>query len=315
MELQFKSFKRVLVTGTGGVLGTAIKEKLSKIPGLATCFVTRANCDLTDKVCVEKLFDEFKPDLVLHLAGKVFGVQGNKEFCGEVYYQNIVINTNVIEASRKAGVKKIVAAGTAAIYSDIAPLPMKESDFWLGPPHGSEGPYGHAKRAMLAQLEAYKLQYGLEYSYLILTNLYGPNDRFDEKFGHVVPSLINRFVNATQQKLEEVVCWGDGSPTRDFLYSEDAAMAFLIAAECGDGAMNVATGNSMPIKNLVEAVVSATGYKGNIIWDTTKPMGQLERSYDISKIRSLGFTPEHSLEKGISKSVEWYCANQSDLRA
>lgn len=308
MSIVINGFNRVLVTGAGGVLGTAVKSLLEKA-GTQNLYITRDVCDLTEKSEVLAVFNEFKPDLVLHLAGKVFGVQGNKEFCGEVYYDNIMINTNVIEASRRAGVKKIVVAGTAAIYSDIAPLPMSEDDFWFGPPHGSEGPYANAKRAMLAQLEAYKIQYNMDFAYLILTNLYGENDRFDEQFGHVVPSLIKRFVMAKQNNTKQIICWGDGSPTRDFLYSKDAAEAFLYAAERGNGVYNVATGKSISIKELVETIAKVTNYEGDIIWDTTKPLGQLVRSYNVDRIKSIGWQANTKLYDGISYSCEWFSTN------
>ncbi|MBW8836366.1 MAG: NAD-dependent epimerase/dehydratase family protein, partial [Burkholderia sp.] len=220
--------ERVLVTGSGGVLGTALRSKLESTNAAALFFPGRLDCDLLDKAQVNAYFESVKPTVVMHLAGRVYGVQGNLDFCALSYYENSLMNINVVEAARLVDAKKIVVAGTTAIYSDLASLPMKESDFWLGAPHGSEAAYGHAKRSMLAQLEAYKVQYGLSFAYLILTNLYGPNDRFDSVRGHVVPSLIDKFCKAVAANSKRVEIWGDGSPTRDFLYSSDAADAFVM---------------------------------------------------------------------------------------
>jgi GDP-L-fucose synthase len=312
--ISLADFKRVLITGSGGVLGTAVLSLLREQPGMTLAHPGRRDCDLLDTAATHRYFSEFRPDLVLHLAGKVFGVQGNLDFGGQSYYENTIINLNVVEAARLAGARKVVAAGTAAIYSDIAPLPMREADLWLGAPHGSEGPYGHAKRGMLAQLEAYKTQYGLDFAYLILTNLYGPNDKFDEIYGHVVPSLISRFCRAVNAATPKVTCWGDGSPTRDFLYAEDAANAFLVAAAQGNGAMNVATGQSVPIRTLVDTIVRHTGFAGEVEWDVTKPLGQKERSYDINRITSSGWKPNYSLDQGIKATVDWFVANSDKLR-
>jgi len=314
MLTNFTTYKRVLVTGAGGVLGTALLSLLGKYDDLEIASPTRNDCDLLDQRAVESYFEAFQPDLIFHLAGKVFGVQGNLNFGGQSFYENSKMNLNVVEAARKVNTKKLVAAGTTAIYSDIAPLPMKEKDLWLGAPHGSEGPYGHAKRGMLAQLESYQTQYGLQFCYLILTNLYGPNDRFDEQFGHVVPSLVSRFSKARDENLSEVVCWGDGSPTRDFLFALDAARAFLFAAEKGTGPMNVATGNAVPIRELVNAISEQSGFQGKIAWDLTKPMGQKMRSYDVSKILALGWTPEYDIQTGVKATLDWFQANKDLLR-
>lgn len=309
-----KDYKRVIVTGGGGVLGTALSQLIANGSGLQVLAPSRKDLDLLNSSDVSSYFQHFKPDLVLHLAGKVFGVKGNLDFGGQSYYENSLINLNVIEASRLAGVKKVVAAGTAAIYSDIVPLPMSEDDLWLGAPHGSEGPYGHSKRGMLAQLEAYKQQYNIDFAYLILTNLYGPNDKFDELYGHVVPALISRFEAAARENKEEVVCWGDGSPTRDFLYSADAARAFLFSAAYGHGAMNVATGDAIPIKTLVNEIARKVGFQGRIEWDITKPLGQKERSYNVERIKSTGWLPEHNIEQGLSKTIDWYKKNAESVR-
>lgn len=305
--------QRVLITGAGGVLGSAIVRLLQSfgIPHLAP---TRAQCDLLNAAAVRATWEEFKPTLVLHLAGWVAGVQGNLSFAGRAFYENTCINVNVIEASRLAGVRKLVAAGTTAVYSDEVALPMREADFWRGAPHGSEAAYAHSKRAMLAQLEAYHAQYGIDFGYMICTNLYGPGDRFDEKYGHVVPSLIARFERATQLQQPEIVIWGDGTPTRDFLFSEDAARAFMTVAEKGHGTFNTATGSTVTIRELVDVLRSVSGYRGEVVWDTSKPKGQLARSYDTSRLLQLGWAPQTELREGIDRSFEWYQRNIGSVR-
>ena len=297
---------RVLITGGGGVLGSALRRVLAETPVGALLAPARADCDLLDTGAVNRLLADFAPTLVFHLAGRVSGVQGNISFAGAAFHDNAVMNINVIEAARRAGCKKEVAAGTTAIYSDLAPLPMKEDDLWLGSPHGSEAPYGHAKRAMLAQLEAYAQQYGLEYGYMICTNLYGPNDRFDETYGHVVPSVISRFHNAVIQGLGEIVVWGDGTPTRDFLFAEDAARAFVTVAANGSGAFNTATGAAATIRQLIETVGEIAGYTGQIRWDSSKPNGQQKRAYDISRISALGWKADVALVDGLRQTYDWF---------
>lgn len=307
------SSERVLITGAGGVLGTALCQVLRElqVPFLAP---TRSQCNLLDGEAVRAFWAEYRPTLVVHLAGWVAGVQGNLSFAGQAFYENTCINVNVIEASRLAGVRKIVAAGTTAVFSDEIPLPMQEKDIWRGAPHGSEAAYAHAKRAMLAQLEAYKKQYGIDFTYMICTNLYGPGDRFDEKYGHVVPSLVARFHRASRLGQPEIVIWGDGSPTRDFLFSRDAAKAFVVAAEQGDGAYNTATGVALPIRNLVEVLREVSGFKGVVVWDDTKPKGQQARSYDNSRLVGLGWKAETTLQDGIRQTFEWYDRNIDAVR-
>lgn len=305
--------ERILVTGSGGVLGSAI-VRLLQSQGIPHLTPTRAQCDLLDAGAVRATWDDFKPTVVLHLAGWVAGLQGNLSFAGRAFYENTCINVNVIEASRLAGVRKIVAAGTTAVYSDEIALPMREADIWRGAPHGSEAAYAHSKRAMLAQLEAYRTQYGIDFGYMICTNLYGPGDRFDEKYGHVVPSLIARFQRAAELEQPEIVIWGDGTPTRDFLFSDDAARAFLTVAEQGQGAFNTATGSTVTIRDLVEVLRSVSGYRGDVVWDTTKPKGQQARSYDNSRLLQLGWAPQTMLPEGIAQSFEWYQRNISSVR-
>jgi GDP-L-fucose synthase len=310
--------ERVLVTGSGGVLGTALCDRLTALVDsgvdCAPRFLRRADCDLLRAADVDAVWESFRPTIVFHLAGWVAGIQGNLDFGGQAFYENVTMNVNVIEASRRSGVRKVVAAGSTAVYPDGIALPMREDDLWYGPPHASEAPYGHAKRAMLAQLAAYERQYGMAYAYLICTNLYGPDDRFDEQHGHVVPSLVKLFHDARCAGVDRVVVWGDGSPTRDLLFADDAARGFLAAALRGDGPMNLATGAVVTIRELVELVKQACGYEGAVTWDPTRPTGQLARGYDVRRMRALGWGPAVSLRDGVQTTCDWYARNRERAR-
>ena len=270
----------------------------------------RSDADLTNRDATNHAFEQARPQMVIHLAARVAGLGGNLAAPGRMFYDNILINTNVIEAARLAGARKVVAVGSTAVYSDIVSLPMREDDIWLGPPHGSEAPYGNAKRAMLAQLEAYKLEYGLDYAYAYatLTNSFGPDDTFDEKHGHVMPSLISKFHRAIQNN-ENVTIWGSGTPQRDFIYSKDAAAALVTIMESGAGAINVASGQETSVRNLVNLMAEIAGFRGQLLWDSTKPDGQALRKYDISRLSALGFTPRYDLRTGIAETFDWYTRN------
>jgi GDP-L-fucose synthase len=254
----------------------------------------------------------YNPTLVYHLAGAVFGVGGNLAFPGDVFRRNTLINTHVIDACRIIGAKKVVAMGTVAMYSDTVPIPLREDDVLEGRVHSSECYYAIAKRGMLFQLEAYKEQFGLRYALALSTNLYGPGDRFDEQHGHVVPSLIRKFAECAERG-GRVSVWGDGSPTRDFLHTSDAARGLEILMQKGEGVFNLASGNSVSIRELVE-ILSDIFPDALYDWDVTKPMGQMVRSYDVSKLKHLGFSAQITLQQGLRETVDWYQANRGTLR-
>ena len=308
------SGQRVLVSGSGGVLGTALMAALRQRAPAALIAPSRAECDLLDQPATFAMIMRVRPTMVFHLAGKVAGIGGNLAFAGEAFFENAMMNINVIEGARRAGVAKIIAAGTTAIYSDRAALPMRETDIGVGMPHGSEAAYAAAKLGMLAQLEAYRKQYGLPFAYLVCTNLYGANDRFDERYGHVVPSLISRFHRIMEERAAAITVWGDGTPTRDFLHSSDAAEAFIRCAERGEGVFNTATGNALPIHDLVEAIAAVSGFRGEIVWDTSKPNGQQERSYDITRISALGWQARLDLRAGIADTYRWFARSATTVR-
>lgn len=296
-------------------MGCAVAAALQRDPAAGEVILVRGrqDADFESPEQTRALFRFVKPTQVIHLAGAVFGVGGNMAFPGDAIRRNLLINTHVIAAAAEFGATKIVAMGTTAVYSDEASQPFREDDALRGAPHGSELPYAYAKRAMLVQLDAYQRQFGLNFAYAIATNMYGPHDRFDPQYGHVAPSLIAKFAAAAKAPGTRVQVWGDGSPTRDFLFADDAADALLLLLRKGAGAYNVATGTSVPIRALVEEIADcfpAVGYD----WDTSKPKGQLQRLYDVTRLRELGFVPRHSLREGVRRTVEWYLANEDQAR-
>lgn len=303
---------RVLVTGATGLMGAALLQELRE-GGADAVGVSSGDADLTDFAATRALFARHRPELVFHLAARVRGIMGNHGVHGQAYLDNIRINTNAIEAARLAGARKVVAMGSAAIYGDAVPLPMCEEEVWTGPPHPSEAGYAHAKRAMLAQLEAYRDQWGLDYAYCISTNLFGPHDRFDEAHGHVVPSLISKFHRAAHTG-EPVTVWGTGAPRRDFLYVKDAARAMRLIGEGFTGPINLATGRAVSIRETVELVAEVASYRGEVAWDASKPDGQRLRDYDVRRLAALGFAPRFALRAALAETYSWFDANATTAR-
>jgi GDP-L-fucose synthase len=281
--------------------------------GYKVVALASVDADLRDWESTRDLFNVLSPPYVVHLAAKVGGLMGNFHAQGEMFLDNVRMNTNVIEASRLAGVEKIVAMGSVAVYPDNIELPMRESDIWQGAPHGSEAGYAHAKRSMLAQLDAYKSQFGLEFAFAVSTNLFGPNDRFDEVRGHVLPSLVSKFHRGVETG-DDVVIWGTGSATRDFLFSHDAAHAIRVLLEHGDGVYNVASGSHVTIAGLVDELVDVSGFEGKVVWDRTKPDGQAARGYDITKLAALGWAPQVQFRSALEQTYSWYANNVASVR-
>lgn len=300
------------MTGASGLMGKALVDEL-RANGATVIPLTSQDVDLTDFENTKRVFSHYAPDIVYHLAARVSGIMGNMRGQGEGYFYNTQINTNTVEAARLAGARKIIAMGSAAIYSDVVDLPMREEQVWAGRPHSSEAGYAHAKRGMLAQLESYRTQWGLDFAYCISTNLFGPNDKFDESYGHVIPSLVSKFHRAAHSG-GLVTVWGTGAPQRDFLYVEDAARAIRLIGETFSGPINLATGTAITIRDTVDLIRRISGYTGNVIWDSEKPDGQKLRSYDVSKLSSLGFKPQYTLEEALTKTFEWFDSNVSVLR-
>ncbi len=275
--------------------------------------VSSSDVDLTDFHATRDCFAHHRPKVVYHLAARVAGIMGNMRAQGQGYLDNVLMNTNVVEAARLAGVTKVVAMGSSAIYSDAVTLPMTEEQIWAGAPHPAEAGYAHAKRGMLAHLEAYRDQYGLDYAYCVSTNLFGPHDKFDEKHGHVIPSLLSKFHRAVREGTS-ITVWGTGSPMRDFLYSKDAAVAMRLIGDQFTGPINLATGEAVSIRDTVELIREVSGFDGPLEWDATKPDGQKLRQYDVGKLQALGFRPAHDLRRALQETYDWLVENAAKAR-
>jgi GDP-L-fucose synthase len=305
MEL---SGRRVLVTGGTGFLGRYVTRELAAA-GVDAISVGRADGDLRRASVVTDLLDRTRPDAVVHLAAVVGGIGANRRQPGRFFYDNAVMGLEVLEACRLHEVGKVLVVGTACAYPGSAPTPTCETDLWDGYPEDSNAPYGLAKRMLLVQAQAYRQEYGCNIVYLIPTNLYGPGDNFDLETGHVIPGLIRRFREARADGRPEVVLWGDGSPTRDFLHASDGARACRLALSAYDGAepVNVSSGSEISIRALADLLAGMTGFSGAIRWDPSLPNGQRRRQLDPSRAcDAFGFTAAIALEQGLSDLVAWY---------
>jgi GDP-L-fucose synthase len=301
--------KRVVVTGGAGFLGSYVVEKL-KGRGVKDIFVPRrAAYNLVHEEAVARLYETARPHVVIHLAAVVGGIGANRENPGRFFYENLMMGAQLIEYARRFGVDKFVAIGTICSYPKWAPTPFREADLWNGYPEETNAPYGIAKKALLVQLQAYRQQYGLQGIYLLPVNLYGPRDNFDEKTSHVIPALIEKCVEAVRRGDSEIVAWGTGQATREFLYAEDAAEGIVLATEHydGDEPVNLGAGFEISIKDLVEMIAAITNFRGKIVWDTTKPDGQPRRMLDTSRAEKFfGFKAKVSFEEGLKRTADWY---------
>jgi len=308
---------RVVVTGGAGFLGLFVVEKLQE-RGCRTVIVPRsADYDLRDRDDIVRLYEEARPDIVLHLAAVVGGIGANQDNPGRFFYDNAIMGIQLIEYARQMGVKKFVATGTICAYPKFAAIPFKEDELWDGYPEETNAPYGLAKKMMLVQTQSYRQQYGFNGIYLLPVNLYGPRDNFDLNTSHVIPALIRKCVEAKKAGRPEIVLWGDGTPTREFLYVEDAAEGLLLAAESynGDQPVNLGTGEEIRIRDLAAVIAEEVGFTGEIVWDTTKPNGQPRRCLDVSRAKELfGFEAENTLRQGIAKTVAWFHQHDTELR-
>lgn len=312
--MTFWADKRVCVTGGAGFLGGHLVEGLQR-RGAKNVFVPeRAEYDLVRRDDIQRMLADARPDIVVHLAAVVGGIGANMANPGRFFYENAIMGIQLIEESRLAGVSKFVALGTICAYPKFAPTPFREDDLWNGYPEDTNAPYGLAKKMMLVQCQAYRKQYGFDGIYLLPVNLYGPRDNFDLESSHVIPAMIRKMV-AARDTGETVVLWGDGTPTREFLYVEDCARAIALAAERYDGGepVNLGAGWEISIRELAETIATHVGYTGEIVWDTSKPNGQPRRKLDVSRARDLfGFEAEVSFDEGIRRTVEWWDAHRAD---
>ncbi len=311
-DMTFWEKKRVLVTGGAGFLGSFVVDKL-KEQGCRDIFVPRsAEYDLVNGDACKRLYMDARPQIVIHLAALVGGIGANKKNPGRFFYDNLMMGVQLLEEARLFGVEKFVAAGTICAYPKFTPIPFKEEDLWNGYPEETNAPYGLAKKMLLVQSQAYREQYGFNSIFLLPVNLYGPRDNFDLQTSHVIPALIRKCIEAKESGADELVVWGTGKPTREFFYVEDAADGILLAAEKYEKSepVNLGAGFEISIKDLVGVIVEETGFKGKIVWDSSKPDGQPRRCLDVTRAtEEFGFTAATSFEEGLKKTVEWYRSN------
>lgn len=307
----------VVVTGGAGFLGSFVVEQL-QAKGCRRIIVPRSSqYDLVQMEAVQRLYDDAKPDMVIHLAARVGGIGANQANPGRFLYDNLMMGTQLIEVGRRQNLKKFVALGTICAYPKFAPIPFREDDLWNGYPEETNAPYGLAKKMMLAQSQAYRDQYGFNSIVLFPVNLYGPRDNFDLETSHVIPALIRKCASAKQDGRTSITLWGDGSPTREFLYVEDAAAGILLAAEQYDGSLpvNLGTGKEISIRDLAELIAQELGFTGTIQWDTTRPNGQSRRCLDVSRAKQLfGFQARCDLRDGLKKTVQWFQSDRQAIR-
>ena len=306
---EFWGARRVVVTGGAGFLGSFVVEILRE-RGCPPPFVPRSrDYDLRKQADIERMLADARPDLIIHLAAVVGGIGANRENPGRFFYDNLVMGAQLIEFARQAGVAKFVAIGTVCSYPKWAPVPFREEDLWNGYPEETNAPYGLAKKMLLVQSQAYREQYGFNSIFLLPVNLYGPRDNFDPSSSHVIPALIRKCVEAAETGAPEIVVWGTGRATREFLYVADAAEAIVLAAERYDESepVNLGTGTEISIKDLVTLIAGQTGFTGRLTWDAGKPDGQPRRMLDTDRAaKYFGFVAKTSFEEGLRQTIEWY---------
>lgn len=316
ISLDFWNGKKVLITGGSGFLGSHLQKQLRQSEAKIIA-PSHTDYDLVDGDAVRKMYDNNPGvDIVIHLAAKVGGIGANREHPGSFFYDNLMMGVQLMHEAYAREIPKFVALGTVCAYPKHTPVPFSEDDLWNGYPEETNAPYGLAKKMMLVQSQGYREEYGFNSIFLLPVNLYGPGDNFDPASSHVIPALIKKCVDAVENGDDEIVVWGTGSASREFLYVEDAAEAILLAAEKYDKSEPVNIGSSfeLTIKELIGIVVQATGFKGKITWDTSKPDGQPRRKLDVSRAeREFGFKSHTTFEEGLKKTIEWYKAHKSDL--
>jgi GDP-L-fucose synthase len=299
----------VCVTGGAGFLGSHLVENLER-RGAGQIFIPKIekyNLVQLEDIC--RMLDDSRPDIILHLAAHVGGIGANREHPAEFFYDNLMMGVQLMHQAYLRGVNKFVALGTVCAYPKFTPVPFKEDELWNGYPEETNAPYGLAKKMLLVQAQAYREQYGFNAIYLLPVNLYGPRDNFDPASSHVIPAIIRKCLEAQERGEREIVSWGDGSPTREFLYVDDAAEGITLAAETYDGPepVNLGSGCEISIKSLVELIARLTGFTGRLEWDTSKPNGQPRRGLDVSRAEALfGFRAQTPFEEGLRRTIDWY---------
>ncbi len=310
------SGKKICITGGSGFLGSFVQESLRK-RGIHDFFIPASkNYNLINVADIKRMLEDSKPDVIIHLAANVGGIGANREHPAEFFYDNLMMGVQLIHESWNFGVKKMVAVGTICAYPKYTPIPFKESDLWNGYPEETNAPYGLAKKMLLVQSQAYRQQYGFNSIYLLPVNLYGPRDNFSPRSSHVIPALIHKCHEAKLNGDSEVVIWGDGTPTREFIYAGDAAEGIVMAAEFYDGSepVNIGSGSEISIRDLAEKIVTMTGFKGKIVFDPTKPNGQPRRALDVSRAKEFfGFSAKMDFDTGLKNTIEYYISNRDTI--
>lgn len=309
------SKERILVTGGAGFLGSALCARLREA-GCRNLFTPRSqDYDLVDQAAVSRLYRAFEPTMIVHLAARVGGIGANRKNPGRYFHDNLLMGVHLIEEGRKyGGLRKFVQVGTVCAYPKFTPVPFKEEDLWNGYPEETNAPYGVAKKALLVMLQAYRAQYGFPGVYLLPVNLYGPKDNFDLESSHVIPAMIRKFDEAKRAGAANVTLWGDGSPTREFLYVDDAAQAILLATQRFDkpDPVNLGSGQEISMRDLAETIRRLVGFSGEIVWDTSMPNGQPRRMLDTTRARQeFGFEAEIGFAEGLQKTIAWWQAQRA----
>ena len=315
--MSFWTSRRVFITGGGGFLGSFLRARIER-EGPAEILAPRSTeLDLREPAAIRDYLAKHKPDLIIHAAAVVGGIGANRMHPGRFFYENAVMGIHLIEEARRAGVGKLVCLGTICAYPKFTPVPFREEELWNGYPEETNAPYGVAKKALLVQLQSYRQEYGFNGIYLLPVNLYGPRDNFDLETSHVIPAMIRKFIEAVETESPTVTLWGDGSPTREFLYVEDAAEGIVAAAERydGDQPVNLGRGEEVQIRDLARIIARETGFRGEIVWDTTQPNGQPRRMLDTSRAAELfGFRAGTSMDEGLTKTIAWFRGHRENAR-
>ncbi len=314
MTSEFFKDRRIVVTGGAGFLGGFVLDGLKR-RGCADILVPKIeDYNLIDNNNIKRMYDDMRPDIVIHLAAVVGGIGANREHPGEFFYKNLMMGIQLIEEGRLRRVEKFVAIGTICAYPKFTPVPFKEDDLWNGYPEETNAPYGLAKKMLLVQSQAYRDEYGFNSIFLLPVNLYGPGDNFDPASSHVIPALIKKCLDAIDTGSEYIECWGSGKVSREFIHAADAAEGILLATEHYNGGqpVNIGTGFEITIKDLAEKIVELTGFGGSIRWDLSRPDGQPRRQLDVTRAKEeFGFEAEMSFEQGLKETIDWYVRNRT----
>jgi len=315
-DANFWNNKKVCVTGGAGFLGQVVVRKLEERGAKDVFIPTIEKYDLTDLEDINRMLEDARPDLIIHLAAQVGGIGANREHPAEFFYNNLMMGVQLMHRAWETGVNKFVAIGTICAYPKFTPVPFKEENLWDGYPEETNAPYGLAKKMLLVQAQSYREQYGYNALFLLPVNLYGPGDNFNPLSSHVIPALIRKCIEAKDEGRDEIVVWGDGSPTREFLYVEDAAEGILLASEKYNKSdpVNLGAGFEISIKDLVEMIAKKTDFTGKLVWDTSKPNGQPRRRLATERaFEEFGFKAQMPFEKGLENTIEWFKENRDSI--